>query len=58
MSKGKRYDTEPKLNIKKVLGVVIAVVVIIMIIISVVKTINNDKNLSSRFKYKLLYSIF
>ena len=32
MSKGKRYDTEPKLNLKKVFAVVIAIVVIIMFV--------------------------
>ena len=34
MSKGKRYDSEPKLNIKKVIATLIAIVVIIMFIIS------------------------
>ena len=32
MSRGKRYDTEPKLNMKKVFAVAIAIVVIIMFI--------------------------
>lgn len=32
MSKGKRYDTEPKLNMKKVFAVAIAIIVIIMFI--------------------------
>ena len=32
MSRGKRYDEEPKLNIKKVFAVIIAIVVIIMFI--------------------------
>ena len=32
MSRGKRYDTEPKLNMKKVFAVVIAIAVIIMFI--------------------------
>lgn len=32
MSRGKRYDTEPKLNMKKVFAVIIAVAVIIMFI--------------------------
>ena len=32
MSRGRRYDTEPKLNMKKVFAVIIAIVVIIMFI--------------------------
>ena len=32
MSRGKRYDTEPKLNMKKVFAVIIAIAVIIMLI--------------------------
>ena len=32
MSRGKRYDTEPKLNMKKVFAVIIAIAVIIMFI--------------------------
>ena len=32
MAKGKRYDNEPKLNMKKVFGVIIALIVLIMII--------------------------
>ena len=32
MSRGKRYDSEPKLNMKKVFAVAIAIVVIIMFI--------------------------
>ncbi len=45
MSKGKRYENEPKLNIKKVIGAIVAMAVIIMIIISVGKLIfNNNEN--------------
>lgn len=42
MAKGKRYDSEPKLNIKKVIGVIIAFVVLIMIITSIVKILRNN----------------
>ena len=42
MAKGKRYD-EPKLNIKKVIGAVIALVVLIMIITSIVKILKTGK---------------
>lgn len=44
MSKGRRYDKEPKLNMKKVFGVAIAFLVFIMIIISIVKILNADKD--------------
>lgn len=42
MSKGKRYD-EPKLNLKKVFGVIIGFAVMIMVIVSIVKLIKNNK---------------
>ena len=42
MAKGRRYDSEPKLNIKKVIGVIIAFVVLIMIITSIVKILKNN----------------
>ena len=42
MARGKRYD-EPKLNVKKVFGVIIALVVLIMIITSIVKILKSDK---------------
>lgn len=44
MSKGRRYDKEPKLNMKKVFGVAIALLVFIMIIISIVNILNADKD--------------
>lgn len=40
MSKGKRYD-EPKLNLKKVFGVVIGLIVMVMVIMSIVKLIKS-----------------
>lgn len=44
MSRGRRYDSEPKLNLKKVFGVAIALLVLIMIIISIVKILKTDKD--------------
>ena len=32
-SRGRRYDKEPKLNIKKVIAVILAIVVIVMFVI-------------------------
>lgn len=40
MSRGRRFD-EPKLNLKKVFGVLIGLVVMIMVIVSIVKLIKN-----------------
>ena len=47
MPKGKRYDSEPKLNIKKVIGFIIAVIVIIMCIISFSKILSSNQLTSS-----------
>ena len=41
MGKGKRYD-EPKLNMKKVFGVIITIAVIVMIIISIKKILKSE----------------
>ena len=34
MGRGKRYDNEPKLNIKKVIATIVAIIVCIMFILS------------------------
>lgn len=45
MKKGKRYDNEPKLNIKKVIAVIVAIIVIIMFIVAINKLLDsNDTN--------------
>lgn len=41
-SRGRRYDDQPKLNFKKVIGVIIALAVIVMIIISIVNIVKNS----------------
>ena len=45
-SKGRRYNryAEPKLNMKKVLGVIVAILVIVMVIVSIVNVIKNGKD--------------
>lgn len=57
MSKGKRYDSEPKLNMKKVFGVIIAFIVLIMIVISIVKILktNPEEEYLSTAKYYSSY---
>lgn len=42
MSKGRRYDDEPKLNLKKVFGTIITLVVIIMIIVTINKILSKE----------------
>ena len=45
MSKGKRYEGEPKLNLKKVFAVIIAIAVIIMFVIGIKKLMTpSDKS--------------
>ena len=43
MGKGKRFDGDPKLNLKKVFGVVVAILVIIIVVISMVKLLSEEK---------------
>lgn len=58
MAKGRRYDSEPKLNMKKVFGVIIAFVVLIMIISSIVKILKNnpDEDMITTASYYSAYS--
>ena len=58
MAKGRRYDSEPKLNMKKVFGVIIAFIVLIMIITSIVKILKNnpDEEMISTSSYYSAYS--
>ena len=44
MSRGRRYDNEPKLNIKKVIAVIMVFVAIIMFVIAVKKLLNSDSS--------------
>ena len=41
--RGRRYDNEPKLNIKKVIAFVIAIAVVIMVFISVKNLLTKEK---------------
>ncbi len=43
MSRGRRYDNEPRLNIKKVVATIVAIVVVIMFVISIKKLLSNMK---------------
>lgn len=52
-SRGRRYEEEPKLNFKKVIGVIIAFAVLIMIIVSIVDIVkkSNDKVETKTYTY-------
>lgn len=58
-SKGRRYNryAKPKLNMKKVLGVIVAILVIIMVIVSIVNVIKNgeDKKKVKSYSYYTVY---
>ncbi len=56
-SRGRRYDEKPKLNIKKVLGVIIALAVVIMIIISIVNIVKTS-NKKVEIKNYLYYTAY
>ena len=47
MSRGRRYNNEPKLNIKKVIGVIVAIIVIIMFVIAVKNLLKSDSSSNS-----------
>lgn len=44
MSRGRRYNNEPKLNIKKVIAVIVAIAVIVMFVIAIKKLLNSDSS--------------
>lgn len=57
MSRGKRYDTESKLNIKKVIAVIVAIAVIIMFVVGIktlLTTNTNEKTTSISSYYPVL----
>ena len=41
MSRGRRYDDTPKLNIKKVIATIVAIIVLIMFIVSIKKLLSS-----------------
>ena len=55
-NRGRRYDSEPKLNYKKVIGVIVAIAVIIMIIISIVNIVKTGKKKIEVKKYSYYVS--
>ena len=41
-AKGRRYDKEPKLNMKKVIAVILAIIVIVMFVIIIRNIVSGD----------------
>lgn len=56
-SKGRRYDSQPKLNVKKVVGTIVAIAVIIMIIISIINIVK-DSNKTVEVKNYTYYTAY
>lgn len=56
MSRGKRYETEPKLNYQKVIAVIIALAVIIMFVLIIRNIFNEKEKISQSSEYFVLYS--
>ena len=44
MSRGRRYNNEPKLNIKKVIAVIVAIAVIVMFVIAIKNLLKSDSS--------------
>ena len=49
MSRGKRYNGEQKLNMKKVFAVIITIIVIIMFFMGIKHILKKDKNVTNSF---------
>ena len=57
-SRGRRYDGEPKLNIKKVIAVLILLIVIIMCIVLIFKFAKQDKKADSKVVTNSYISVY
>ena len=55
MGGGRRYDRQPKLNMKKVAGVVLGIAVIIMFIVTLIKLLNDSNNIQVSNKDSVEY---
>ena len=56
MSRGKRYETEAKLNYQKVFAVIIAIAVVIMFIFIIKNVLNQREKVTKDYEYFALYS--
>ena len=57
IEKGRRFDEEPQLNIKKVIATIIALIVIIMVIVSVISLFKPKKEkINEKYEYFSLHA--
>ena len=56
MSKGKRYETEGKLNYQKVFAVIIAIVVIVMFVLIIKNVLARRSELNRDYEYFAVFS--
>jgi len=56
MSRGKRYDTEPKLNYQKVFAVIIAIAVVIMFVFIIKNVLKEREKIAKDYEYFVLYA--
>ena len=56
MSRGRRYETERKLNYQKVFAVIIAIAVVVMLIFIIKNIINEKEKISGVYEYFTLYA--
>ena len=56
MSRGKRYETEGKLNYQKVFAVIIAIVVIIMFVLIIKDVLAQRSKLNREYNYFAVFS--
>jgi len=58
-ARGRRFDVEPKLNIKKIIATIIAIVVVIMVIVSLVNLLNKGASVKDTMQVPVRYfSVF
>lgn len=57
-SKGRRYDTDRKLNVKKVIAVIIALIVIIMFIVGICELLNQKPKTNEKAFQLAYYTIY
>lgn len=58
MSRGRRYDEDPKLNKKKVAATIIAIIVCIMIIISLKRILTTEKKENGFIREEAYFSVY
>ena len=58
MSRGKRYNGEAKLNMKKVLAVLVALLVIVMFVFVIYKLVTNGKGERMTNNYYFTFSAY